>query len=432
MALAFSVTAPIPKSNGKPMSRAALLDAIRAAVEDATTDPFLKGLLRFGQNEHELAALLYPAAEPLFFVWDPSGQVGASARTSSGGPGYHEHAVRIVRAVGERCQIDWDWSDDETGFATHNDFGALQDAMAEFLSHLARIFTSRQADPSATLAANMPLPAPIPARGGPFSITPLGPRSLEWWQACAQGRNLTEAAADFFPWWNRGTDADFFRKLGLVLLWTQVRWRPPEDEAEEQDARLALECFDRAAELDPTIQLPEAEIAELRTYLSLDEDDEPPTPAPGLIGYFRAELNRPLPGDWTIILPGYWQESFDEENGTLTLWHRDRAVHVTTYTFEPEPGHAAPDPDEVARLDPEVVPDGAEHFEFREGGRVGRAWIGPQEEDGQAGIVLQGCIAAPGVAAEVTIWFESPDDRAWAEATFRSVEHAGSGEPAAD
>jgi hypothetical protein len=285
MGIGFGVTARVPAPGGKTMSRSALFKAICRAVEDSCEDPFLASLIQFDENEHELAVALQPGAEAVFFVWNPDGTISADTKTSTMGPGYHAYAISVVRAVGELCGIDWDWSDDETGYATKGDFADLQEQMAEFLVALADAFLSvPRLNDAPSLAVNMAAFAPVPVTGGSFSITPLGPRGRGFWEAVKRRDKLNQHAREFYAWWSQERDADYYFKTGMVLLWNDIYWRPAVSDQEEHTMRLALDCFERAADLNPQMDLPNAEIAELKLLLELDEEDELPTPDPALAG----------------------------------------------------------------------------------------------------------------------------------------------------
>jgi hypothetical protein len=422
MGIGFGATAKTLSSNGKALSRADTFAAIRKAIEDSCDDPFLAKLVEFGEGEHELAVVLYPGAEAVFFTWDPAGTIAADSKTSTAGPGYHAYAVEVVKAVGQRCGLNWAW-EDEAEYAPGGDFESVKEHMRQFLRAMAGSFLEPPGR-EFTMAVNMSLGAPVPVGNGPFTITPLGPRDRRWWEDVKRGKDLDSAARGFFPWWDPERTAAFYRNTGLVLLWSEVRWGPPMSEAEEAQMNLAIECFERAAELDPDMNLPDKELEELRVLLNLEEEDEVPEPAPDGIGYYRAVINRTLPGPWHIQLPGYWQETFDEETGCLTIFHNERAVHVTTYGFDSEPGQPPPNPNEVASY-PDEMPEAAKKVEFKKDGRIGRGFIVRTEEEGEEGIILQGTVAQAEGMANITIWYEDEDDRAWAVEVFESLSGRG-------
>lgn len=357
--------------------------------------------------------MLHPETEPLDFYWDPSGSVVAGTKTSVLGPGFHAYVYDLMVAVGKSCGLEWDWSGDEAGYAESQDFADLQRQMAAFLSNLAAAFLENAGD--GALQVNMPLFAPVP-RAGAFSFTPLGPRSREWWEAARVGG---VEAADFYVWWSRERDAAYYRQLGRMFLWSVVPWHPPADESEESVMKLAIECFERAAELDPASGDPPAEVAELRALLEHDEDAPAPDPRPDGIGYRRRAVPLPLPGGWTIELPAYWYQALHDEGTVQWYGYNDKSVHASTFVAEhkgrPEPA------DRIARTIDENRPADAQVLNFRDGRRIGRAWIAPVEEDGEQGIVLRGCMAIPGQGAHVTIWFEDPADLDWAAMAFRSL-----------
>lgn len=431
MGIGFGVTAKIPAPGGKIMPRATLFAAITKAVEDSCDDPFLASLISFGEHEHELAVVLHPAAEAVFFVWDPDGTVSASSKTSTVGPGYHAYAIDVVRAVGQRVGINWDWSDDETGYATRGDFADLQKQMAEFLRILANAFLKDDKLRDTSIAVNMAPGAPVAAEGGPWSITPIGPRGRSFWEALARGENLTQHAREFYPWWNRERDASYYHKTGQTLLWTEINWRPPKDEAEESAMRLAIDCFERAAEMNPKLPIPEKEIAELKQLLDLGEEDPFPGLDPSLMGYFRKVIHRPLPGPWKIALPGWWPEEFDEQSGVLYIGIGSLGVHVTVHTITgPGPEGKAPTAENLAKPDKEDVPKGAKPVRIRRNDQVGYYWIyHHQDEDpDETGWVLAGFMAVDGCVANITCWLGQTQNSDWAIKAFSSVEFVKEGD----
>lgn len=419
MGVGFGASGPVPSRNGKRLSKADLFSEIRKAVEDSCDDPFLARMIDFGDSEveHEYAVVLYPGAEAVFFSWDPAGTVFASCKTSTAGPGYHVYAIDVVKRVGEKCGIAWVW-EDEAEYAPDGDVAVVKEHMRAFLRALAGSFLKDQ-ERDFTMAVNMDMFAPTPADNQVFSITPLGPRDRTWWEAAMRAEDTDTFAKEFYPWWDVERDAAFYLNTGLLLLWTKIKWFPPMSEAEEAEMQLALECLERAEEMGAKV--PREEMEEIRALMELEDDDEEvPEPVMGRIGYYRAVISRRLPGGWTVKLPGYWGESYDEETGCVTIFFNERAVHITTYGFDPHPGKPPPDPDEVASF-PDEIPQGAEKVKFKVDGVVGRGIITETEEDGEEGIILQGTAATSKSFAHITVWYKEEKDRKWAKQVFESL-----------
>ena len=61
-------------------------------------------------------------------------------------------------------------------------------------------------------------------------VTALGPRDEAWLDAAIDHPRV---ALDITPWWmEHETDGRFLLNRALVLMWLQVRWRPPAVEGE--------------------------------------------------------------------------------------------------------------------------------------------------------------------------------------------------------
>jgi hypothetical protein len=418
MGLGIGVTAPIPRQGSRAIKWPTLADQLESAIREELSDPIDTLFLEIESDDESLHATIHPGAEPLEFV--PDGEhIGVMAKTSTLGPGYHAHVVDLINRIGHRCGLAWNWAEegaDETGFAQKHDFPALQTEMANFLKFLAGIFGDP--DPEGSVAINAGLGfSPVGLTG---VITPSGPRPWKWLTETRAGKAPLKAAQDFFVWWNKDRDADYWRKTGEMLLWSDVRWRPPDDEADEAPMQAALACFDRAHELDPRAKIPEPEIAELRALLDWSEDQLPQPPAPGLMGYFRLPMTYPPFGGWSFILPGYFFQSFDEDEGVLSLSFPGRSVWITVYTVE-EP---VPPGQMVADFLGEAPPD-AEFIEHASGPLLSRAFIAKDEQDGEEFTVLRGSAAIPGSIAVITIALDDPADRDWAAEVFRTLRHGG-------
>jgi hypothetical protein len=122
-------------------------------------------------------------------------------------------------------------------------------------------------------------------------------------------------------------------------------------------------------------------------------------------------------------------QEFKEDTGTLSIWHRNRTAHFGTYDLMPDsPNGPRVKAETIARPEPDDIPQGVKPVRFKRDDRVGFYWIVPTEEDGQKAWLLQGCMAVDGSAADVTIWFEDPQDRNWAIKTFESVSYSKDGD----
>jgi hypothetical protein len=414
MGLGIGVTAPLPRKNSTPWP--ILAEQIESALREELSDPIDAQFLAIDAQEDSLLATIHPGAESLEFSLD-GGRIGVMAKISTLGPGYHAHVVEVINRIGRRCNLAWDWAAegaDETGFATTGDYPALQSAMADFLRHLAGLFG--EPDPDGCLMINTSLGfSPVGLKG---VVTPSGPRTFDWLRETRAGKNVTGAARDFYVWWNQPRDAEYWRKTGELLLWSDVRWRPADDEAEESTMQAAAACFDRALELDPKCPIPKPEVAELRALLDWPEGKDPEPPIPGRIGYYRGDMAYPPFGGWGFTLPGYFYVNFDQDEGVLSIAFPGRSVWLTAFDID----KPVPTGTLIADFLGES-PAEADFVENADGPMIARAFIAPDEEDGHEFTALRGVAAVPGAVITITIALDEPMDTEWAIQVFRSLRH---------
>lgn len=434
MGVGLSAIASVPVRAGKPLSRADAFAKLREAIDTRLTDPLDHKLLSFNEQEHTLYVLIHPLTEHLELVWEPAQNKGAPPRiiattkTSTLGPGYHAWLVDLLKEIGPSCGLSWDWSEDESSFAVDGDFAALQRVMSDQLHAMAAAFLEHadgEMGADSGFAVNMSIGFGA-VRPGEFTQTPLGPRDRAWWESIAAGHDLPARCREFYMWWDRERDAGYWYKLGLSLMWTEIPWRPPTDETEEALCRLALDALDRACTIDRSISLPAGEMNELAELLELDpEADELPQPRPDGIGYHRGPMNRRGPGGWGLVVPGYFFQEWDEGSGQLSFWHGNRSVFVSSYEIPLKDGKPVPAAELADSFGPDENEAATDTLEASDEQHLRRAIIAPYEEDGFVGQTLQGCVAAEGQCAIVTVVFADPDDRPWAEETWKSLKHQG-------
>ncbi|MDJ0942978.1 MAG: hypothetical protein QNJ30_05920 [Kiloniellales bacterium] len=409
-------------------SHAELCRRLQEAIFQAVPDPLQHRLLHFQAHEGGMEVTFHPAAEAVDFGFGDDGELTVSANTSTVGPGYHAMLVELIEAIGPVAGIDWDWSDhdedegDETGYHESRDFGALQQEMLAWLKGLANLLLERHDGEIGQIALSMPLHYHLVTEQ--FAYSPLGFWDRGWFEAlaAAEGERAESLAAAFFPWWNHPADAAYWRDCALVLAWTELPWTPPVDEAEQQLYELAVECFGRARKLDPSIGLPVAEIAEIRDLLSSDETGQLPK-AEG-IGFRRGQHRRPFGGGWSLVMPGYFRELDDEgDEGTTVLAHGERALNLSSYTFEAKTPEASPAADTVREMEAEHRGRG---FCATYDGEGLTGWGSESEaEDGRCWH-FQACIGkdggGKGQLCLLTFTYETATEgRDWALEVFRSV-----------
>jgi hypothetical protein len=409
-----------------------LAEAIVAAIED----PTLRSVAGLHPGSECTEVFLHPVAENLELTLDRRGGIICSAKTSTCGPGYHAWVVELLERAGKNLGLAWTVSGeefgDETGYWTERSHEKLQDEMVEWLHEVAKLVLQKTAAEEFTdLMINMPLEFPTPKDDSHhFAITPMGPRTREWFELVAQSHSdARRLAPAFFPWWNRGTDGDFWRGLGLVLAWGNLTWTIPQDDEQTASYRLAQTAFRRAQQAGAS-GLPLEEMAEIDALLTADDDTPLPLPDrhPTRIGYRRRKVERPLTGNWHVTLPGYyyWQE---EDDGRMKVyWYGDRTLRGSSITVERRDGRAADPLELIGEIEPPTDPTG-ETFDERHSDPPRWAVLERAEDDDAAEYwSLSGRTGAPGELCFVTISFYDEADRDWALATWRSVVHRPSDE----
>lgn len=262
------------------------------------------------------------------------GLVELSAKTSGAGPGYHEFVVEFLDLVEERVGLDWkpaseEEDGDETGYRQHRDRQTLRAEMAKQLTGIASVIIERV---GAGAMLNMSLDALPSSRA--FASSPMGEWSEDWIKqaASAKGEAALALAEQFFPWWESGMGPKNLASFAKALCWTAVRWVKPQNTAEEQAIRVAIQCFDRAQQ-GGVNDLPELEIAELKRLLTAEvEPDAAPRPAG--IGFRRREFEMTLPGGWTLRVPGYYHDEVQDKGRTQVYWFGTRRIEASTLSFQ--------------------------------------------------------------------------------------------------
>jgi hypothetical protein len=287
--------------------------------------------------------------------------------------------------------------------------------------------------------------------------TVLGPRDDAWLErALADPR----VAADIWPWVADAMDARYHLNRALVMLWNDVRWRPPVGERETATLDDVLATLRFAYPLEPGLPWPWAEWREafvLRgqtdpaTFQMIQRATaqaglRPPEPPPGsvllgtangsgpataaappaagrsngstgLVGYRRRPVTIVHEG-WAVDLPG----SFGEER-TVEEWSgRDAGREVTLAATETAIGGQPMSADAFLReFAAGLGPSAIEH----ESGPVrGRARLSSDPSTGVEVATVEGYSAVRGSGAVIRIVIEDPEDWKWALDTWRTLRPA--------
>jgi hypothetical protein len=302
--------------------------------------------------------------------------------TSTVGPGYHRDVISRLAPILD--ELEYVWASDEE---------AADAAMLAWLADELRAGTRLIGMPERIFKIDAPV------------LTPLGPRDRAWVDAV-----LADPArgADAFPWWKDGA-GQRERSRALLAMWHEVAWREPVDDAER--ALMERVDTDLAAAKKAGLDVPWAEWAELRMFIGADIDADIRTRAGDTeptIGYRRHPMEVELSGGWTIELGGAFVGHWEEGDARWWATDGDRVVEFSSLTADSETDSA-----KLLAVAPERHPV---IERIADDARCGRAEA--YEDDGIH--VVHGLMAvAPNVA--IMTCKGTPDDEAWALATWRSL-----------
>jgi hypothetical protein len=394
-------------------ARFEFLCRLRDAINDYSRQRDAQILVHQFIADGVLYSSLHPAAEDVEFSYQHDLLI-CSAKTSTAGPGFHAYLVEMLEELGSRCDLPWDWADegegflDETGYQADRDFARTQEEMSWWLRAVANsvLDASHSSHHLISMRSNFGL-----AHGDYFAASATGFWDRAFFEEAAsrQPDTLGALASQFFPWWNKEMDAQFWRGAALVQMWERLAWSPPENDCQRASYELALTCLSKARQLDPSIALPEAEELEIRALLSGEQAF--PVPAANRIGFRRLNMRRRLTGHWAITAPGYFYEKHEKD--TVIFWYDDRFIHGSSLSFAPDiPNAWEPGDRAIGAL---------EVFTFDEGDRKGSAVLCEEEESGLHRRLLFCKIQSPQTLCLLSIYFRNPEDLGWARQVFESA-----------
>lgn len=354
-----------PLSSGQTAYAAAEENAFAGFAGVAETIVHERGLGSFHRSyerEGRLYLDIYPAEEPVEVFLDKE-HIVVWARTSSSGPGYHMFLIELLEEIGRRCGLTWIVDDeereylDEGGYLPARQAAPVEAAFVNWLRSVASELMLPEHE-GKFFMLSMRLDLSVEERD--FACSPLGYWPRTYFDTLLQksSSELNEHASQFFPWWSPQMDARFWKSVGMTLLWSDARWHPPTNATERAAIELPLACFDKARQLDSTIDIPELEVAFLRKLLRSSPDD-PPVPSPAGIGYWRGLMPFNLTGHWSILAPGYFYESTEDDDRTVVVWHRDMTIRGSSITAKKrKPDGTSPETiaDPSAKLDGFATP----------------------------------------------------------------------------
>ncbi len=381
-----------------------------AAIEQYVDEQFAQLIERSARDERNYVVQLHPAAEDVEFSLDGD-DVVVSVKTSTVGPGYHAFVCELLHNVG----LQWSARDDEgdeTGYFATGDRGALEVEMLAWLKGLCGVLAEHIAEGAANMMISLPTDSVFEFDGA--IATPMGPRDVDWIERVQKD---PRKGIDIFPWWEPGLGAHHLRGRALARMWTEVRWREPVDENEQELLEEIDADLREAHRLDPSLELPWAEWAEIAHFLELED----PTRGlgarlPPRIGYRRRPVRTTLTGGWSVRIPGEMSTEIDDE-GSWSAFTPGRTIWMSSFRIgdpeEPTLTAAQTLPNREPDGAPIELPELAEDFAYR-------AYVGTTGE-GDPRLTLE--IAVPHRIAVFTIVVDDEDDLAWAKAVAASVRH---------
>ena len=382
------------------------------------------------EGDRELLVGLHPAAPEASFRAADSGRVVVDAVLRPVGPGYGTFVARLVQRIGLEHDIAWGVGvlpDDEpsTDLAVA---GERSNAERAYLAWLGTgLITARDARRRGSPGIHLGTPSDVSFTFEGAIATNLGPRDDEWIERAIADAHL---AVEVTPWWADATDARCLLNRALGLMWTEVRWRPPNDPSERAVHEEVLRLLAHAFPLDPSLPYPWREWKELADYrgsvdaMTRQVDGRALRAARGpLIGYRRQPVRIRHAG-WTLEVPG----SFAERRTDDEWWGGDAGRTITiaaTETGTPE------GPMSAHAFLQQVAPDlGPEALTHQAGPIMGRARL---TTDGSSGVeigVLEGYSGVIGKGAAIRIEFGDSADWHWALDVWRALAPIDGGVPA--
>jgi hypothetical protein len=333
----------------------------------------------------------------------------------------------MLRKLGSRFQLTWIRDNEEYFDEADYFFSGHQERvfteMTGWLKGLcdcffSGVFEEERGDMPTALCLRMFVSFEADAR----AVTPLGPRDLAWLKKVSEDGHQ---GSDFFAWWKPGLNAEYFLGRALARMWTDIRWRNPVNDTEREALDYVAHSLETAFKLDPDLSYPWAEWAQILDLLERNDPENDfvrsgPHDVP-TIGYRRRNVAVTLPGYWVLKVPGSFSEFEADEEGDFSSQDPPRVIWFTSYTFADDPERR------FAQARKEILERGPGLLEERDG-YIGQAEIQQKGEDEERYFVLTSSNVCKKGKAIVSVVFTDPEDQAWAEAMWRSLQPPRSGE----
>ena len=374
----------------------------------------------------ELLVSLHPAAEEFSITASDEGDVTVMALLAPVGPGYQTFVARLAQRIGLEHEINWTSSGADD--AAEPDLAAAGDRTSVGQSYLtwlgSALIAARDGRRRGLRDIHLGTPAGVIFTFEGAIATSLGPRDDAWLDAALADSRL---ALDITPWWADATDARCFLNRALCLMWTEVRWRHPVDDAEQAVHEEVIRLLSRAFRLDPSLPYPWREWKELARFRgTVDamtrqvETRAAKAPTGPLIGYRRDPV-RILHEGWELAIPGGFSERRTEDE----WWGAEggRSITLAATQTGTVAGPMSAD-DFLLQVAPDLGHDALTH---RSGEVAGRARLSTDASSGVEVGVLEGFSAVRGRGAAIRIVFDDSADWQWALEMWRSLVPTGGG-----
>jgi hypothetical protein len=367
---------------------------------------------------------LHPAAEEIeLSLIDPQHLV-ASANTSTVGPGYHIFVCSMLQTWARDFHASWlqpeedseDYSDEAGYFFTGNEQNVF-DEMTAWLQTLAGTFFDGTFQPddrgiALCLSIGTNFESQEPA------VTPLGPRSREWLYDTSQDGSK---GRDFFAWWAPGLNAQYFLGRALALMWTDVRWRRPANDSERRVLQDVVNSLNIANKLDPSLDYPWAEWAELLALLNESNGEmdwvRARAKGPPTIGYRRRNVTVSLSGGWQMRLPGSFGDFLEDEEHNQYALDPPKEIWFTSYSF------TAASPSQMFESMRQKILAERPEFLFEREDYVAKAKLQEKKRStDEKYFLLSSSHVCPSQRAVCTIVFNQSEERDWALEVWRSIQ----------
>jgi hypothetical protein len=378
----------------------------------------------------ELAISLHPAASDVILSVGEDGAVTIRAWFPPVGPGYQTFVGRLAQRIGLDHGIEWSTGDvaGDADAETQVPPNAVADparaadrqaAEHSYLTWLGSgLIAAREARRRGSGTVHLGTPAGVRYQVDAALATGLGPRDDAWLDAAVNDSRL---ATDMTPWWADATDARYLLKRALCLMWTEVRWRPPADDAERRVHDEVLRLLARAFPLDPSLPFPWREWHELARIRGADDamtrqveakaERAPKRPS---IGYRRRPVLVVHEG-WELEVPGSFAEARTPEE--WSGGEAGRTITIAATETGTADGPMSPQAF-LAQVSRDLGPEALTH---QDGELYGRARLTTDATSGLEIGVLEGYSAVRGRGAAIRITFDDSNDWRWALDLWRAL-----------